>query len=467
MTDKHIKTIADRLDVFTSTDNRPFVNIPCPANTRAFQSVPLRSAAFRTWFHGEYASACDGIPAARAFHSVLHHLEGRAFRHSDSTRIRVGRRVAARTDSYATAGLLIDLASPSGEIVEITPAGWSVKNDPSAPFEPSPLAIPIPNPTEDPNTSLETLRGCLNLDRAGWLLCLSWVLAALRPDGPYPVLILQGPSGSGKSLIARLLRTLVEPSTVPLAATPRSVRDLVGIARRHWVVALDHISALSARVADAICCLTSGLGIVAQEDVRSRGAAPFEQTLKRPVILTVTDRFTCPPDLARRALIVNCPAIPPDRCRTEADILQTLNDGFPAIFGALCSVLSVALRNSAELLRPAAGPHCPDALAWAIAAAPALSCTPEELKEAFAPNTVPACDAPEPQPDALPPGVPALSSPQPDAAPPPLPQTADPPQADPPETAVERPKATVISLPSSPADFTSGLLENRTRPPLP
>jgi Mg-chelatase subunit ChlI len=35
--------------------------------------------------------------------------------------------------------------------------------------------------------------------------------AALRPVGPYPVLLLRGEKGSGKSTLARARRRLVDP----------------------------------------------------------------------------------------------------------------------------------------------------------------------------------------------------------------------------------------------------------------
>ena len=80
--------IVDRLNVFTSVANRPFVHVPCPENVTASRAVPLRSSAFRNWFFGQYWSEYDAFPSTQAFHSVLHHLEGRAFprepRHSPS-----------------------------------------------------------------------------------------------------------------------------------------------------------------------------------------------------------------------------------------------------------------------------------------------------------------------------------------------------------------------------------------------
>jgi len=252
------------------------------------------------------------------------------------------------------------------------------------------MPAPILSPG-DPFAPLATFRALLNLDTsADWLRCLAWLLAAFRPDGPHPVLILQGPSASGKSLAARLLRSIVEPHTAPLAPPPHSVQDLAALARRQWILAFDHVSTLNPNVSDSLCRLSSGLGIALQPELRTRGDEPPTQTCKNPVLLTVTEHWTCPPDLAARALVVNCPPIPLDRHRPEAALVNDFHDALPAIVGALCSVLSAALAGAAELNRPSSGTHCADALAWAIAAAPALGCTPQELKDAFALPPAPA-----------------------------------------------------------------------------
>jgi len=348
-----VARIVENVEVFTSSDHRPYAYIPCPADVRAQQAVPLRSAAFRNWFFGEHLSHVTYVPGPHAFRTVLNLLEARAVRDPD----RIGWIVHRRVGSLPAAGgptLLLDLANPSGEVIRISPAGWKLEPRCSVPFEPSASALPIPMPVEspgDPLAPLETLRSCLNLaSHADWLRCLDWLLAALRPDGPHPVLILQGPPGSGKSFAARVLRAFLDPATAPLAATPTSVRDVVGLARRHWIVALDHISRLSPNVAGAIARLGSGLGATFHEELRGSGAQPVEVSYRRPVLLTVTGKFTCPESIASRALTVDFPPIPPSAQRTEEELRGILNAAFPAILGALLALAAQSLAPAASLL---------------------------------------------------------------------------------------------------------------------
>ena len=99
------------------------------------------------------------------------------------------------------------------------------------------------------------------------------------------------------------------------------------------------------------------------------------------MLLTVTDRFQCPASLAERALTVSFAPLPPDRRRCEAELGAAFGTASPAILAALCNAVSTALRRIPEMNLPTG--RAPDALAWAMAAAPALGCTEEEMRQAF------------------------------------------------------------------------------------
>src|ERR1051326_1554265 len=159
----NLKSITDRVETFTSHDNRPFLRIPCPANACATRAVPLRSEAFRSWLFGEYWAQFDAVPENQAFHALLHHLQARAFRDADRFGIQVAPRVGSRRwNGLLPADLVLDLASPSGDYVDITPSGWSVQSRDNLPFEPFPTAIPTPTPVQAPGEPLESLRGLIN-----------------------------------------------------------------------------------------------------------------------------------------------------------------------------------------------------------------------------------------------------------------------------------------------------------------
>lgn len=373
-------SIAQRGLPFTAADGQAFVRLTAAASG-GFYILPIRSSAYRDWFFRQFFAEYDTIPTPNAFHAILHHLEAQA---TTNERVAVFRRVGSRGPSLSPHQILLDLANPECQFVEISSTGWRTTAGANALLETSrstvSLPAPLTFPTDAPAAPLEILRSCLNVStRAGWLRCLAWLMAALRPYGPFPVLILNGPPGSGKTFAARVLRSLIDPSTAPLAPIPSSVRELLSLARHNWILAFDHISVLSPKLTDALCRLASGLGAAVRETGTSTGE-PLMQYYKRPALLTATHTFICPADLAERALTVTFAPLSPDRRRTEANLLTVFDDAWPGILAALCSAVSTALNRLPLVL---ASGRCADTLAWAMAASPALGCTETEMLQAF------------------------------------------------------------------------------------
>ena len=371
--------IAHRGVPFTASDGQAFVRLNAPSSG-GFYILPVRSRAYREWFFHQFYAQYDTLPPSRAFFSILNHLEAEANHSGQNQQLAVWRRVGCRGGGIVPAQILLNLANPQCEFVEISPAGWRTTAGPNALLQSSRSALSLPAPAAPPPASdpLQSLRSCLNLpDRADWLRCLAWLLAALRPDGPFPLLILKGPPGSGKSFAAGILRSVVDPCAAPLTPIPSSVRDLRTLARQNWILAFDHISALSPPLIDALARLTTGLGATLRETA-GPGAEPLQQYYKRPILLTVTERWSCPADLAHRALTVTLPPLAP---RTQDSLIDLFQQAWPGILAALCSAVGAALTRVSQI-DPRPG-RCPDALAWAMAASPALGCTEDEMRLAF------------------------------------------------------------------------------------
>jgi hypothetical protein len=336
--------ILSRVVAFESTDRRAFAQIPAadPAGTHC---LPVRSTAFRNWFAAQHET-----PPNQYVHGLAcRTLEAQASAGS-ATNIPVPRRAAFHPDRNK---IFLDLADPEGRFVEISSSGWSVDARADVPFEFSPTAAALPAPETPSDDILENLRATLRLDRPNFLRALAWMLAVLRPSGPAPVLILRGPAHSGKSLAARILRGLVDSSITPLLHLPTRVSQLLILARHNYVLAFDHISRLSPQIAETLCRLATGIGVAWRQPGRHE---PAQQTIRRPIILTVTDDFVPPPDLAARAIFVTLPAI--DSPREEEALLDEIQARLPQLLGAICDRLSQILagRQDEEMRQAVAAP---------------------------------------------------------------------------------------------------------------
>ncbi|MBC7106645.1 MAG: hypothetical protein H5T97_11970, partial [Firmicutes bacterium] len=116
----------------------------------------------------------------------------------------------------ANGKIYLDLCRGSWQAAEIDPTGWRVVDKPPVKFRRARGMLPLPLPER--GGSLELLRQYVNPLLGGdeWVLLVAWLVASLHPAGPYPIFVLQGEQGSGKSLAARLLRALIDPNVAPL-----------------------------------------------------------------------------------------------------------------------------------------------------------------------------------------------------------------------------------------------------------
>jgi hypothetical protein len=111
----------------------------------------------------------------------------------------------------------LDLADEHWRVVDVGPDGWRVVECPPVRFRRPAGMLPLPLPER--GGSIETLNSFLNLaSRNDFVLIVAWLLAALRPGGPYPLLAISGEQGSAKTVLSKLLKALVDPNAAPVRA---------------------------------------------------------------------------------------------------------------------------------------------------------------------------------------------------------------------------------------------------------
>jgi hypothetical protein len=324
--------LACSAELFHTPDKTAYADIFVDGHRETYQ---LRTKAFRRWLTQKYFQHTAGAPNSEALQSALDLLESRAL--FDSPERDVFVRTASREGRY-----YLDLGDAEWRAVEIDADGWRILNNPPVRFRRPPGLLPIPVPEQ--GGSITTLKKFLNVgSHQEFVLLVSWLLAALRNHGPFPVLVLSGEQGSAKSTLSRMLRSLVDPNYVPLRPLPREERDLFISANNNHILSFDNVSGLPDWLSDSLCRLATGGGFVSRKLYTDQ-----EEVLivaNRPVILNGIEDIVSRPDLLDRAILLNLEALPEKQRRSEADVWASFEKERPGILGALLNAVSAGIRN--------------------------------------------------------------------------------------------------------------------------
>src|SRR5262249_52890771 len=141
----------------------------------------------------------------------------------------------------------------------------------------------LPLPLPEKGGSITALTRFLNLStRNDLVLLVAWLLAALRPRGPFPLLAICGEQGSAKTGLAKMVRSVLDPNAAMVRALPREERELFIAANNSHVLAFDNLSHLPRWTSDTLCRLASGGGLAVRQLYSDQDEVLFEAA--RPVI---------------------------------------------------------------------------------------------------------------------------------------------------------------------------------------
>lgn len=345
------------------------------------ETWPVRSKGFRRWLVGQFYGTENKPPGGQAVADALGVIEARAQFAGAAHQVYV--RVAG--DDSA---IYLDLVNDGWQAVEVTAAGWRVVAEPPVKFRRSRGMLPLPIPTV--GGSVNDLRRFVNIANDGqWALLVSWLVAALRPTGPYPLLALLGEQGTAKSTTQETFRALIDPNIAPLRAEPMNVRDVMIAASNGWCIAFDNLSDIEPWLSDCLCRLSTGGGFSTRTLYTDDDEMIFVAT--RPVMLNGIDAVINRADLLDRALIIELPRISDLKRRQRREFWSAFEAARPAILGALLDAVAIALKRRPDITLTSL-PRMADFASWAVAAEPGLGLAEDAFMQAYSTNRAAAHD---------------------------------------------------------------------------
>lgn len=247
--------------------------------------------------------------------------------------------------------IYVDMCDGLGRLVTIGPGAITVGGEAPSDFRfiRSKGMLPLPKPVTEDNKLLTTwLRKYIDTNESDICLMAAWLVGCMRPKGPYPVLILTGEQGSGKSTTARMLRRLVDPHSYDLREPFEERRDLVAATKNSFILGFDNVSFIRHWFSDALCRISTGTAALGGRALYTDDDEVATMAC-RPIILNGIPDFAERGDLIDRAIQIHLPTISPKKRMDDDEYWRNFEEDYPKIVGALYECASEALSKVATI----------------------------------------------------------------------------------------------------------------------
>ena len=343
----------------------------------------VRSSGYRRWLirkfgdenkiqapNGEIACA----PGSQALAEAIAAIEANACRGPlEFPKLRLAGSVKAAVE--------VDLGDATWRAVRVDRDGWEVAATPAHRFLRAPGMLALPEPKRGDGEA--KLRRHLALNQTNHRLAVGFLVGALCPRGPYPILAIHGEQGSGKSTLVRMLRRLIDPNRAGDRSKPKDEQDLVIAASNSWLVCFDNLSKIDDVLSDGMCRIATGSGY-GTRTLYTNGDETLFQVCRPQMVNGIPD-LARSGDLVDRCITMMLPPRDESRTAFEAELWAQFEVDLPEMLGFLLDAVSCALRRLDGVIL-AERPRLVDFARWVEAAAPALGWARGEFLDEYLAN---------------------------------------------------------------------------------
>ena len=330
---KLVKLAHNNAYFFKDPDSRAFAKIKKGEHRE--ELYPLKSSSFEDWLSAIIFKDSGEVAMSKLKSDATEFLEGET-KFSGKTH-EAGLR-AMGNEEY----IEIDLGDKGWNSIYITKDNWRVRKHKNYFYRNKSMkALPVPSRDK---LDKDWIGNIFNISgNSQSMLIMGWLIGSFMPDRPKPMLVIQGEQGSGKSFLASMLRSLVDPAKADKTSLPSSERDLYVQAQNNYVLSFDNQRTLHKRHSDWLCRMVTGGGYSTRRLYTNNEEEVFRLT--RPIILNGITQIADQPDLIDRSIFINTPVIDANSRKPEKELLNSFNTQKPMILGELCNALSASLRN--------------------------------------------------------------------------------------------------------------------------
>lgn len=350
---------------------------------RRMVNYKLNHRNFKTYLSTLMYSLEEKVPNNESLNATINLISGKCL--NEGKQHFLFNRVAPGKDG----SIWIDMTDQNWRAIQIKAGAWKIENEPPILFKryshQTPLTEPIRLPEEKQNEYALKLLDYINIpsnDPNTKLAFMCSVISCFIPNISHPIIVLHGPQGTAKSTVFKLIKRLVDPSSLELLSLPKDERELVQQLDHHWFAPYDNLTAMPTWASDTFCKAVTGGGLSIRKLYSNDDDMIYN--FKRCVGLNGINPAARRGDLLDRTILIGLEPIPNEQKKTDQEIDEAFNKDKPYIFGGILGVLSKALTIYQTLEVKGGYQRLADFNKYGCAIAQALGYTQEDFIKAYA-----------------------------------------------------------------------------------
>ena len=242
--------------------------------------------------------------------------------------------------------IYINPCDPGWRTIQVSHEGFKVLSKSPIVFTRNNKMKSLPIPSQDSNydesnakEGIKLLLKHINIEPDQLPLIAGWLLMALQKSkAAYPVILVNGPAGSGKSTACEMLRELVDPNVANLISQPKA-SELRVVGEENHILGFDNVSSVSPDFSDALCRISTGDNQVVRKLYTTNGS--YTLSMHNPILLNGIPELAKRADLVSRSAKILLKKITVRKTSQQA--WKDFDNDKPQIFTALLYGLVIAL----------------------------------------------------------------------------------------------------------------------------
>jgi len=243
-------------------------------------------------------------------------------------------------------GIEIDLMDEHFQTVVITASGVWVRNTAINFFARPAEALALPVPVLDITAEIGLLRSYINVNGAAFYLLVAYItftIVSPKIDrSKYVFLVLRGAQGTGKTFASKVIKNLIDPSSIDAQTLPNAARDLGIMLQACHLALVDNVRDLSPQMSDLLCMASTGGVTVQRKLYTDEGLKALK--LHGAILFNGIHPFMGQSDFSDRTVCIELAPIGSEVRRSDSELLRALEADQPRILGALYKLIQQVLR---------------------------------------------------------------------------------------------------------------------------